>query len=93
MKCPHCLVAFHDRPKTTGLDQDIDGWWGVVSRRFPNCERLILSLAIFEVLFDRGQPVSRIRVAGYLFVREHPTVLLSLRTYPKSLRDTIARPA
>ena len=57
MKCPHCLVAFHDRPKTTGLDQDIDGWWGVVSQRCPNCERLILSLAIFEVLFDRGQPV------------------------------------
>ena len=45
MKCPHCLVEFHDQEKTTLLTKDVDGWWGIVSRHCPRCERAIYSLA------------------------------------------------
>ena len=48
MKCPHCLVAFHDAVKTTNLGEDIEGAWAVHSRECPSCNRLIFNLASSE---------------------------------------------
>ena len=52
MKCPHCLVAFHDQPITTPLSKDIDGWWGIVSLDCPNCKRSIFKLAKGDLVVD-----------------------------------------
>ena len=56
MKCPHCLVVFHDRAKTTPLGSDIDGAWGIVSQDCPNCRRLILRLAKGDIINLLGDP-------------------------------------
>jgi len=46
MKCPHCLVEFHDDPKITRLGQDVDGDWVIVTQKCPNpsCKRFIFNL-------------------------------------------------
>lgn len=45
MKCPHCLVHFHDDPMRIYLDTDPDGAWGVISRTCPSCGKLVIELA------------------------------------------------
>ena len=45
MKCPHCLVEFHDQVRLYPLLDDIDGRWGILARKCPSCERSILHLA------------------------------------------------
>lgn len=45
MKCPHCRVAFHDALKITALSEDKDGLWGALTRKCPECARLIVGMA------------------------------------------------
>ena len=46
MKCPHCLVDFHDEQTRTpiGIGVDLDGHWIVTRRLCPACKRLVLYL-------------------------------------------------
>lgn len=44
MKCPHCLVEFHDSPISIFLGQDVDGLWTIVSRVCPSCKKRIFVL-------------------------------------------------
>ena len=46
MKCPHCLVEFHDNPKDFDLGNDVDGDWGIRKMvcSSPNCKRNIFYL-------------------------------------------------
>lgn len=44
MKCPHCLVTFHDDPRFVYLDKDVDGHWAVIQQRCANCKRLVFFL-------------------------------------------------
>ena len=44
MKCPHCLESFHDFYEVVPVGNDADGNWGVVSRKCPSCERVVLVL-------------------------------------------------
>jgi len=44
MKCPHCLVAFSDRPNSLGVGKDVDGQWNLLVYGCPECKRLILYL-------------------------------------------------
>jgi hypothetical protein len=44
VKCPHCLVEFHDNADQTYLGRDADGEWGVVRRTCPACHRFVLNL-------------------------------------------------
>lgn len=44
VKCPHCLVEFHDQPVSIYLGQDPDGHWGIISRSCPSCRRLSFTL-------------------------------------------------
>ena len=45
MKCPHCLVEFHDNVEAIAIAHDEDGDWGMLKRLCPNCNRLVLQLA------------------------------------------------
>jgi hypothetical protein len=44
MKCPHCLVEFHDNPQETFISFDVDGGWVAVWMKCSKCQRLIISL-------------------------------------------------
>jgi hypothetical protein len=44
MKCPHCLVEFHDNFKNIYIDKDANGGWGVRARRCPSCNKLIIEI-------------------------------------------------
>jgi len=44
MKCPHCLVDFHDNPRDCHIGKDPDGEWGILIRSCPRCKRLVLQL-------------------------------------------------
>ncbi len=44
MKCPHCMESFHDFYEVISVGNDADGNWGVVSRKCPACERVVLVL-------------------------------------------------
>lgn len=44
MKCPHCLESFHDFYEVIPVGNDASGDWGVISRKCPSCERVILVL-------------------------------------------------
>jgi hypothetical protein len=36
MKCPHCRVEFHDKPESTLIGVDTDGWMGFNSKRLSS---------------------------------------------------------
>ena len=44
MKCPHCIVEFHDNPELIYIAGDVEGHWGLVKRTCPACRRMILNL-------------------------------------------------
>lgn len=51
MKCPHCLVEFHDHPQSTDFGRDADAAWRIVKLSCPSCKRFV-----FELL--NGAPMS-----------------------------------
>jgi hypothetical protein len=44
MKCPHCLVQFHDNPNATTLGVDADRGWILYVRTCPACQRFVMEL-------------------------------------------------
>jgi hypothetical protein len=44
MKCPHCLESFHDFYEVIPVGNDANGDWGIISRKCPACERVVLVL-------------------------------------------------
>jgi len=44
MKCPHCLISFHDDREKIPLHEDCDSDWTLMRRVCPSCGRYILSL-------------------------------------------------
>ena len=44
MKCPHCLVDFHDQVENSDLDADSTSHWTLRKRTCPSCGKFILSL-------------------------------------------------
>jgi hypothetical protein len=55
MKCPHCLVEFHDKVDAKPIGEDDDGVWGLLKRLCPNCNRFILQLAKGKIIPSGGQ--------------------------------------
>ncbi|MBN1473959.1 MAG: DUF4145 domain-containing protein [Syntrophaceae bacterium] len=50
MKCPHCLVEFHDSVRLYPLEKDTESEWGVLVRLCPHCNRNIIELAQGDIL-------------------------------------------
>lgn len=44
MKCPHCLVEFHDNPIGIFLGHDEEGDWFIVMHPCPACKKMSLNL-------------------------------------------------
>ena len=44
MKCPHCLVTFHDQVRYSFLAQDIDGFWFISGQTCSACSRAVFNL-------------------------------------------------
>src|SRR5260370_39302216 len=44
VKCPHCMVEFHDNAQPIHVGQDVDGEWGLLRRTCPACKRIIVHL-------------------------------------------------
>ncbi len=70
MKCPHCTVEFHDKPKEYPLEEDVDGAWGIISRRCPKCERLCLELIHGKALRFNGSTTIVTNIDNNRFI--HP---------------------
>lgn len=48
MKCPHCLVEFHDNVEQIYIGDDIEGRYEIKKRTCPSCRKLVLHLTQFE---------------------------------------------
>jgi len=64
MKCPHCIVEFHDEPKYVWLGKDSESIWVLEKLSCPNptCKKDIFSLLNAEtsrIDFSFGAPVSQ----------------------------------
>src|SRR5207249_3839211 len=44
MKCPHCLVEFHDLPDSVPLGEDPTGIWVLIRSICASCQRIVLRL-------------------------------------------------
>jgi len=44
MKCPHCLVEFHEKKESWPVGIDIDGHWKLLTSNCPSCHRIIIHL-------------------------------------------------
>ena len=45
MKCPHCLVEFHDHPQEVLISGDANGGWAAVWMKCSKCLRLIVFIS------------------------------------------------
>ena len=55
MKCPHCLVDYHDHPRDGHLTDDKEYRWMARTRICSSCERVNVELVCFHL--TRGQEV------------------------------------
>ena len=55
MKCPHCLVEFHDEKEIIPVGKDINGDWAIEKYDCPNptCKKSILHLINAQIQQDR----------------------------------------
>jgi hypothetical protein len=60
MKCPHCLVDFHDDPAALPIGKDKDGYWVVVRNLCPACGK-------FALYLESGEPEYVMTGAGRQF--------------------------
>jgi hypothetical protein len=56
VKCPHCLVAFHDNPIPIFIGKDVDGFWLIVRRACPACRRQSFTLQNGDHVVQSGFP-------------------------------------
>jgi hypothetical protein len=55
MKCPHCLVDFHDHVQSYQLDEDATSDWWLKKRECPSCKKFIFSLLESYNRFKTGR--------------------------------------
>jgi hypothetical protein len=78
MKCPHCLIDFHDRQTyaSVALGRDAESSWLITRRTCPSCNRFVFEL---ESGTSQGGPFS----LGDLNARLN--VLKSMLVWPKGI--------
>ncbi len=59
MKCPHCLVDYHDSFAKITNSQDKDGFWEIYIDTCPSCERIILKLRHINAFGERKDTLIR----------------------------------
>jgi len=55
MKCPHCLIEFHDEKEIKYLEEDVQGQWAIEKFSCPNpdCKKVIFYLINAKLQSDR----------------------------------------
>ncbi|MCX8105287.1 MAG: DUF4145 domain-containing protein [Ignavibacterium album] len=69
MKCPHCLVEFHDNVEKIEIGKDIEGNYEIKRRTCPSCRKVIFHLTQYKNEFkitDGPAKVVRIDIAERL---------------------------
>lgn len=69
MKCPHCLVAFHENWRQTVLGDDADSSWLVETTICPACERMTVALVKALKLVEYGGGVLGYNPLSKTYVR------------------------
>jgi hypothetical protein len=69
MKCPHCLIGFHENNNVRDLGKDIDGHWDILIRECPECKRDIYSLRKYEPVYQVGGPVVHKEIISETLIR------------------------
>ncbi|HCW06924.1 MAG TPA: hypothetical protein DGG95_06125 [Cytophagales bacterium] len=63
MKCPHCLIEFHDNVSQIQIGSDIEGRYEIKSRTCPSCKRLVFHLTQYNLSIksvnDGGRFINR----------------------------------
>ncbi len=62
MKCPHCMVEFHDEAVWFPLGSDTDGYWAVLKAECPApaCKRMVLYLCCGRAITNQHSGFSRL---------------------------------
>lgn len=55
MKCPHCLVEYHDKPGFAELGSDCVCSWKVIIRNCPNCIKANFILLGYNYVIESGR--------------------------------------
>ncbi len=69
MKCPHCLVNFHDSWRAAMLGVDADGRWGIAVSECPECNRYVVYLGRHNVQANFGVTIPPQTVIREFLVR------------------------
>ncbi len=69
MKCPHCLVNFHDTWEAVCIGSDADGRWGIKRASCPECERMTVYLGRTSAAAGFAYAIEGYEVADEFMVR------------------------
>jgi hypothetical protein len=61
MKCPHCLVEFHDNEEKIQIGRDFEGNYEIKKMSCPSCKRVVLHLIQYKYLDLIGTPHNTFR--------------------------------
>jgi hypothetical protein len=61
MKCPHCLVEFHDNVEKIQTGFDFEGNYEINKRSCPSCKRVVLQLIQYKYIDLIGTPHNTFR--------------------------------
>jgi hypothetical protein len=70
MKCPHCLVNFHDNPVCHPIGYDATGLYEIQVRTCPSCNKFILHLVNYNnepVYTENGDDMVKVIYSDILF--------------------------
>jgi hypothetical protein len=80
MKCPHCLVEFHDNPAFGQLGIDDEGAWNYEKRKCPSCNKFIFWLTCGHAILVIGYSINNCETSKL----EYDKTIKHLMVYPKS---------
>jgi hypothetical protein len=92
MKCPHCRITFHEKPRYDNIGKDVDGNWIISTQKCPECNRFIIFLLKAEPYYSgSGSKV----VHGVLNIDDAFTIMVrpkvSSRPCPPEVPPDIAK--
>ena len=58
MKCPHCLISFHDKPEYIDIEKNVNEEWLISKSRCPECLKLIIYLIDGKIVSNQIEFIS-----------------------------------